>query len=244
MSNYESMDQLIYVDGELKKKWDRVIITGEVFRAKLQPKQLKVEDTSYEISIKLDKASYATLKKLRLDSTDKEGNVTEAGNRILTTLKEVELAKKDVKGNPILDEFDEPIKEFSHYQITPKQRKTVNGNPVDITVVMASDNSPVTDFLNEGSKVSVLAQAFESNFEKKRYIGLNIKEVKVHELVAYEGGSGGSTADPWAALGRSAADVPSFGDSPSGDSQASSKASAPEVPDTNMENIDQDIPFN
>lgn len=210
MSNYENIPAITFIDGDLTKKWDRVILTGEVFRAKVHPKALKSEDKSYAISVKLDKESFMKLKKLKLDSTDKGGNITSKGDRPLTGLKKVDLKVKDEEGNEVLDEMDEPIKEFSHYQISVYQRKQINGKDFVLPVVMAEDNSAVDTFLNEGTKVSVLGQAYETIFRDKPAMGLNLKEVKVHELVAYEGGSSSSNygADPWAALGMTAA--PSF----------------------------------
>lgn len=246
--NYEAIPQIV---GDLTKKWDSIIITGEVFRAKVHPKQLKDIDKAYDISIKLTPESFKTLKQLRLHSVDAKGNIIEENVRPLTGLKKVELKKKDENGNDVLDEMGDPVKEFSHYQITVRQNKVIRQNgvetPVVIPVTMAADGSAVTNFLNEGSTVSVQAQAYDTVYRDQPHSGLNLKEIKCFSPVFYEGGNGGSggSNDPWAAIGLTAADVPSF-DVP----DATAPAEAPQQgmpanasPELDDKFSDEKIPF-
>ena len=212
MSNFDSLPQIIFPNETFTKKWDTLIITGEVFRASVHEKQVKNSaNGNYEISVKLSPDSFKQLKQMKLDSSDKDGKPLGKDDRALTGLKKVDLTKKDENGNAVLDDMGDPVKEFSHYQITTRQRATITKDGVEtkvtLPVVMASDNSIVDGFLQEGSKVSILVQAYETIFRDKPAMGLNLKEVKVHEAILYEGGSGGSHSDPWAALGLTSAVV-------------------------------------
>lgn len=255
MTNYDDIKPVIFGADGFTKQYDTVLFTGEVYRARVNPKQLKATDKQYDISIKLSKEDYLALKKLKMDTVDKDGNVITQGNRPLTGLKKVELKVKDENGDVELDDEGEEMKEFSHFQITVRQNKQIKGKDIYLPVVMAADNSKVDKFLNEGSKVTVLAQTYHTIFRDKPAMGLNLKEVKVHELVAYEGGSssGGSSVDPWAALGMTAAEVPSFEEEPSQEAPVEvagagnttpdpdPEPETPEVP--NMDEEFEDIPF-
>lgn len=238
-------DNMAPVTGSLTKKYDTVILTGEVYRCKLHPKQLKDVDKAYDVSIKLSAETFKELKKLRLDKTDKQGNVLEAACLPLTGLKQVKLKKRDEDGNVMEDEMGEPIMEFSHCQISVRQNKVIRQNgeekKVIIPVNMVDDGSAVTSFLNEGSKVSVLVSAYETVFRDAGAMGLNLKEVKVHEAVVYDGGNGGSNSvDPWAAVGMARSEVPSFDEAP-----ASSQPDTPkqEVTQSDITDFEGDIPF-
>lgn len=248
MSNFDNIPQVIFPTNTFTKKWDQLILTGEVYRAKVHPKALKAEDKAYSISVKLSKESYLQLKKLKMDSTDKDGNILTSGNRPLTGLKKVELKVKDDNGEEVLDDEGDPAKEFSHYQMSVYQNRKIKGQDVVLPVVMSADNAPVDSFLNEGTKVSILCQTYETIFRDKPAMGMNLKEVKVHELVAYEGGSSGGV-DPWASLGMTAADVPSFdtpAETPKEEApQQSSLQAQPEPPQPaqGFDDFDDDVPF-
>lgn len=253
-TNFDSIPQIVYPDGSFNKMWDRVIFTGEVFRATVNKNQVKEGDPnkkSYDISIKLSPESFKELKAMRLDSTDKDGKPLGKNDRALTGLKKVELTKKDEEGNPILDEMGDPVKEFSHYQVTLRQNgfitKGGEKSKVLIPVVMADTNEEVDGFLQEGSKVSVLGQAYETTFRDNPAMGLNLKEVKVHEAVLYEGSGNGGGSDPWAALGLTSAVVEkAASEADNQDNNNNNKEVAPAKQannEPNFDDFDDDIPF-
>lgn len=202
--------EVVYPKGNFEKKFDQIILTGEVFRATLHPNQIKEDDKEkqkYAVSLKISPETFKELKskKMLIGEAQKQG--------ILTGLKKVELSKRDEDGNVIEDEMGDPVKEFSHYQISVYQNGFITKNgerqKVNLPVTMAEDGSVVDGFLQEGSRVSVLGQCYETTFRDKPAMGLNLREVKIHEAILYEGGSnGGGGEDPWAALGLSSSAAP------------------------------------
>lgn len=252
---YEDIQQIIFPKGQLQKKYDTVLLTGEVFRSKTNKKHLGATDKSFDVSLKLSPESFKTLKGIKLDSVDKNGNVITAGNRKLTGLKKVDLKVKvlDDEGNPTkdeqgnfvfeLDEMDEPVKKFSHYQITLRQNAKIGDKEVILPVTMV-DGTKVTDILAEGSKVTILGQAYETIFRDQPAMGLNLKEVKIHELITLEGG--GEPEDPFAALGMSSSakdfeqEVQDEGEPEKVAVPQSSPVSQPEPP---IDFDDSEIPF-
>jgi len=181
-----------------EKAGDRLVIKGEIFRAKLFPKQLKPVDKAFDLSIKLSKEDYLELKKF-----------ANAEGRRLTGLKRVELKVKDAQGKDVIDdETGEPKKVFSHYQLTLRQNKEIRNKetgevkPWKIRVLDANNpDVEITDWLSEGSEVLVEAIAYNTTYQDKPHLAFNLGQVRVLKVVKSEGSGSGGYVDPFAAFG-------------------------------------------
>lgn len=231
------------------KKWDNLIIAGEVYRCNTDRSKLNEENKKFSCSIKLDKDTFLALKK------------HETSNGKLTGLKKVEVRVKqlDDEGNPVKvndkfvyvedDETGEDKKEFSHFQISVYANPQRPVNKVmsdwDVPVVDAATGEPIKGVLAEGSKVAVSVSAYETVFRGNPAMGLNLNEIKVFEHIPLEGG--GISNDPWAQFGMSRTDIASMAP-PTPPAQASSQEPQQDTAqegasEDSMSDFDEDIPF-
>lgn len=235
----------------ITKKFGTMVLAGEVYRCNTDRSKLSAENNKFSLSLKLDKPTFAALKKFNAE-----------GGRKLTGLKDVHVKVKelDENGEPIKvndkfvfkeDDMGDPVKEFSHYQISVYQNPTVKGKEVDIQVVDAATGTPVTGIIAEGSKVAVSVSAYDTTFRDKPARGLNLGEIKVFEHVEL---GGGGSVDPWAAFGLSKTDVAAMAPPPPSapsesaeqsfeEGENDDKGSTPPSSDLPDDEWDDDIPF-
>lgn len=176
-----------------EKAYDEVLIKGKVkFIPVTDASHAREQDKKLTISLELTKEDFLALKKAELD-----------GGRKLTGLKKVELSKKDENGEVILDDEDEPVKEFSHYQITfsrPIKYTNKQGEVVYNTVPIKVKGHPEfkqTDKIGSDSEVVVKGSLWINDFEGKKQMGLNLVSIGVTNLVEVTGGG----FDPFAGMG-------------------------------------------
>lgn len=235
MTDYTQIPELVFPNGSFTKAYDQVIITGEIYRAAYTPEQLRPDDKAFYASVKISTESFKTLRQ-PMES-----------NRAMTGLKKVELKVKklDSEGNPIKednkfvfeeDEMGDPVKAFSHLQATLKQNATINGSPVSVPVTMADTGEPVQGIIAEGSIVSVLGQCYNTVYQNKPAMGMNLKAIKVHKLVLLEGG--GNDIDPWTALGVATAPA-KVQEAPAAQPKTTTQSEQPDAD----EDFDESIPF-
>lgn len=225
-----------------EKSYDEVIVKGKAkFIPVTDASHARENDKKLSISVELTKEDFLALKKAELD-----------GGRKLTGLKKVELPKKDADGNVLLDDEDEPIKEFSHYQVTfsrpisffdKKKGETVY-NTVPIKVKGHPDFKQ-SDKIGAESEVIVKGSLWVNDFEGKKQMGLNLVSIGVAELVEVTGGN----FDPFAGMGFD--DVP---EATKGESKSVSdfKQTPPpsdkvnmaeELPEPQEDDWDDEVPF-
>lgn len=177
-----------------EKAYDEVLIKGKVkFIPVTDASHAREQDKKLTISLELTKEDFLALKKTELD-----------GGRKLTGLKKVELSKKDENGEVVLDDEDEPVKEFSHYQVTfsrpikyfdKKKNETVY-NTVPIKV-KGHPEFKQNDKIGSDSEVVVKGSLWINDFEGKKQMGLNLVSIGVANLVEVTGGG----FDPFAGMG-------------------------------------------
>lgn len=251
----EAGNTLVFPKKQLAEVYDTVLVTGEVSWARTEVKQLKEKDKKLYVSIKISDKDFETLSSLDLPD-----------NRVLSGLKEVELPVPELgdDGEPLKDENGDTVykkgprgkvvKEFAYCQITISQNRSVKDKDsgemrdVVIPVIDADTGEHITGILADGCKVTVLGSAYHTSFEGTNYLGLNLREVRVHDLKLYEAAK---QDDGWDLLGMDnivAAAPPVASQSSSESTQQESKQETPEDPLEELsggpsEEFDEEVPF-
>jgi hypothetical protein len=97
----------------------------------------------------------------------------------------------------MLDDEDEPIKEFSHYQVTFSQNAVIKGEDVDLSSkikVKRGVNFDISNYIAEGSVVSIKGFIWDWKNPQTGELGcsVNLSAVAIHELKVLESNGGGS----------------------------------------------------
>lgn len=171
---------VMYKPEAFTKQGDKITIVGEAMWARLNP-DFPPESNKYEISVKISKKDYDTLRKIKFANGGK-----------LTGLKAV----------PVKDEDGDPTDETDYYQVTLKQnmffksKKTGEQEVFGIPVVTTKSKAQFTDMVGNGSVVRVIGKLWDNTNQQqgsKPQMGLNLAGVQIIELV--EGAGGGSVFD-------------------------------------------------
>lgn len=152
----------------------------------------------YTVAVQLPKDIYAQLKKMTFKHPDTGETVK------LTCLKAVDRTIKDEDGEVVTDDMGDPVKEFSHYQITAGTRvgRELKGKEVTPSdfVTMPDRTRWNGQRIGFGSKVSMIISLYFTKYNGKGMVGINIDKVFVKELVEVSGGGSFNDNDEWADL--------------------------------------------
>lgn len=187
-------DAISFPKNDFTKKWDEVVVKGEVYRAYSHIDHLDNPDKDkLNVSVKITKEDYAALNKHRAFDGRKVSGLKKV---------EVKVKKLDEDGEPIKengkfvfeeDDEGEPLTEFSHYQITFSMnpfKKDDEGDlvPRDLPIrVKKGIEFNLKDRIAEGSKVIVKGSLWDwTHKDQGDGCSLNLSSIAITELIKLE----------------------------------------------------------